>query len=38
LPSYSWGFILENRVDRGGNSGDLGLKETRSFVESSMET
>jgi hypothetical protein len=28
---------VENQFDLGGNSGGLGLKEIRSFVDSSME-
>jgi hypothetical protein len=32
------GFLVENWVDLGGDSGGLGLKETRSFVDSSTET
>jgi hypothetical protein len=32
------GFDSKNRVDRGGSLGGLGLKETRLFMSSSMET
>jgi hypothetical protein len=36
-PSSLWGILVENQVDIGGYSGGLGLKQTQSFLDSSME-